>query len=98
MSGTFSLITHHSSLITVMADIFDQVLTLLHPDRLLRDPRATGEGVRVAVLDSGVERAALEAKFARQGVAIHPIEGGVFQPGRAEPLPYAGRQSAPHGT
>jgi subtilisin len=81
-----------------MNDVFDQLLTLLHPDRLLRDPRATGEGVRVAVIDSGVERAALDEKFARQGVNIHPIEGGVFAPDRAEPLPYAGRQSAPHGT
>jgi hypothetical protein len=81
-----------------MPDVFDQLLTLLHPDRLLRDPRATGAGVRVAVIDSGIERAALEAKFAQQGVTIHPIEGAIFQPGRAEPLPYTGRQSAPHGT
>jgi subtilisin len=81
-----------------MPDVFDQLLTLLHPDRLLRDPRATGEGVRVAVIDSGVERAALAEKFARQGVAIHPIEGCVFAPDKPEPLPYAGRQSAPHGT
>src|SRR5436309_6170295 len=82
----------------IMADPFDQLLTLLHPDRLLRDPRATGAGVRVAILDSGVERAALEAKFAAQGTTINPIEGGVFVPDRAEPLPYTGRQSAPHGT
>jgi subtilisin len=81
-----------------MADTFDQILALLHPDRVLRDPRATGEGVRVAVLDSGVERAVLEAKFAAQGVTIGPIEGGIFTPDRAEPLLYAGRQSAPHGT
>src|SRR3954469_22515855 len=81
-----------------MADPFDQLLTLLHPDRLLRDPRATGEGVRVAVIDSGIERAALEEKFARQGVTIHPIEGGVFTADKPEPAPYTGRQSAPHGT
>src|SRR5947208_3330510 len=81
-----------------MADVFDQLLTLLHPDRLLRDPRATGEGVRVAVLDSGIERATLAAKFAGLGIAIHPIEGGVFRPDRPEPLPYTGHQSAPHGT
>jgi hypothetical protein len=55
-------------------------------------------GVRVAVLDSGVERAALEAKFAERGVTINPIEGGIFTPDRPEPLPYAGKQSAPHGT
>src|SRR5262249_25008904 len=83
-----------SPLTTVMADVFDQLLTLLHPDRLLRDPRATGEGVRVAVIDSGVERAPLEAKFAGQGVTIHPIEGGVCPPDRLEPLPH----TAPEGT
>src|SRR4051812_2957581 len=82
----------------MMADPFDQILTLLHPDRLLRDPRATGAGVRVAVIDSGVDRAALEARFAARGVTIRPIEGGVFLPDRPEPLPYTGLQSAPHGT
>src|SRR5581483_9271573 len=81
-----------------MTDPFDDILALLHPDRLLRDPRATGADVRVAVLDSGVERAALEAKFLARGITIHPIEGGIFTPDRAEPLPYTGRQSAPHGT
>src|SRR5262249_33565558 len=81
-----------------MTDPFDDLLALVHPDRLLRDPRATGEGVRVAVLESGVERAALEEKFAGQGVAIHPIEGGVFRADRADPEPYAGHQSSPHGT
>jgi subtilisin family serine protease len=81
-----------------MIDVFADILRLLHPDRLLRDPRATGAGVRVAILDSGVERAALEAKFSAQGVTIVPIEGGIFVPDRAEPLPYTGRQSAPHGT
>jgi hypothetical protein len=70
----------------------------LTPDRLLRDPRATGEGVRVCVVDSGVERALLEEKFARQGQPLNPIEGGVFRDDRPEPLPYEGRQSSPHGT
>src|SRR4051812_36201457 len=76
-----------------MADLFDQLLTLLHPDRLLRDRGATGAGVRVAVIDGGVERAALEAKFPAQGVPTRPIEGGVFLPAPPEPLPYTGRQS-----
>jgi subtilisin len=82
----------------LMPDPFDEMLRLLHPDRLLRDPRATGAGVRVAILDSGVERSALEAKFAERGVTIQPIEGGIFVADRAEPSPYTGRQSAPHGT
>lgn len=81
-----------------MSDVFDEVFALLTPERLLRDPRATGEGVSVCVIDSGVERALLEEKFRRQGREIERIEGGVFTADRAEPLPYEGRQSAPHGT
>src|SRR5437660_4387459 len=81
-----------------MPDVFDEMFALLTPERLLRDPRATGEGVRVCVVDSGVERAVLEDKFARAGRPIHPIEGGVFTVDRADPLPYDGRQSSPHGT
>ena len=81
-----------------MSDVFDEVFALLTPERLLRDPRATGEGVSVCVIDSGVERAVLEEKFHRQGQELHPIQGGVFTADRPEPLPYAGRQSAPHGT
>jgi hypothetical protein len=78
-------------------DVFDELLALLTPERLLRDPRATGEGVTVCVLDSGVERALLEEKYRRQGVALHSIEGAIFTDA-PEPLPYAGRQSTPHGT
>jgi len=46
-----------------MSDVFDEILALLTPERLLRDPRATGEGVKVCVIDSGAERALLEQKF-----------------------------------
>src|SRR5262249_12394842 len=77
---------------------FDEVLALLTPDRLLRDPRATGEGVALCVIDSGVERALLEQKHEARGQEIHPIEGAVFCTAQAEPLPYEGRQSTPHGT
>jgi hypothetical protein len=79
-------------------DIFAEIFSLLTPERLLRHPRATGEGVTVCVIDSGVDREVLEAKFRAQGQAIHPIEGGVFREDRLEPLPYEGRQSSPHGT
>jgi subtilisin len=78
--------------------VFDEIFALLSPDRILRDPRATGEGVRVAVIDSGVERAVLEKKFQTAGRVIEPIEGAVFTAQSAEPLPYTGKQSAPHGT
>jgi hypothetical protein len=81
-----------------MSDVFDEIFSLLTPDRVLRDPRATGEGVTVAVLDSGVERAVLEGKHRTSGDGIYPIEGGVFTAERPDPLPYDGRQSTPHGT
>lgn len=79
-------------------DVFEEVFALLTPDRLLRDPRATGEGITVCVIDSGVERALLEEKYREQGQVLYPITGGVFTAERAEPLPYTGHQSTPHGT
>ena len=36
-------------------NVFDEVLSLMSPEALLQDPRATGEGVPVCVIDSGVE-------------------------------------------
>src|SRR6187549_4007148 len=75
--------------------VFDEIFRLLTPERLLRDPRATGEGVSIALIDSGVERSVLENKF---GDAIHPIEGAVFRADQATPSPYTGHQSSPHGT
>lgn len=81
-----------------MRDVFDEVFALLTPQRLLHDPRATGEGIRVAMLDSGVERAVVEARCRQRGTEPYPIEGGVFTADRAEPLPDDGRQSTPHGT
>jgi subtilisin len=79
-------------------DVFANVFALLTPRRLLHHPRATGEGVSVCVLDSGVERALLEEKFAGRGQILHPIEGGIFSAEAAQPLPYDGHQSTPHGT
>lgn len=81
-----------------MPTVFDEIFTLVTPDRLLRDPRATGDGVAVAVIDSGVERALLEEKYAAAGTPIRPIEGAVFRPGATAPGPYDGHQSSPHGT
>jgi subtilisin family serine protease len=75
--------------------VFDDIFRLLTPDRLLKDPRATGEGVSVALIDSGVERSVLVNKF---GGAIHPIEGAVFRTDIPAPQPYTGHQSSPHGT
>jgi subtilisin len=81
-----------------MADPFDELFALCTPQRLLHDPRANGSGVRVCILDSGVDRSALEEKFRQAGATINPIEGGIFTGERAEPLPYEGKQSTPHGT
>ncbi len=78
--------------------VFDEIFSLLTPERLLRDPRATGDGVAVAVLDSGVERGLLEDKFAQAGTPIRPIEGAVFRGPKPDILPYTGHQSSPHGT
>ncbi len=78
--------------------VFDDLFARLTPASVLGDPRATGQGVRVAVIDSGVERAVLEQKFRGVGETIHPIEGAVFQLGDPRPQPYDGRGSAPHGT
>jgi subtilisin len=79
-------------------DVFDDLFALVTPDRLLRDPRATGEGVTVCVIDSGVERGLLEEKFRLQGQELYPIQGGIFTRQQAEPQPYTGHQSTPHGT
>lgn len=81
-----------------MSDVFDEFMSLVTPERLLHDPRATGEGVTVCVIDSGVERSILEQRFRERGQEVEPIQGGVFTAEQAEPLPYQGRQSAPHGT
>jgi hypothetical protein len=81
-----------------MSDVFDEVFALLTPDRLLRDPRATGASVSVCVIDSGVDRALLEERHRLRGFATPPIDGGIFAPNQAQPLAYQGRQSTPHGT
>ncbi|MFO0845475.1 MAG: S8/S53 family peptidase [Gemmataceae bacterium] len=77
-----------------MSDVFDQLFALLRPEAILRDPRATGEGVRVAVIDSGIDRARLRAKHPD----MLPVEGAVFREDRPEPLPDDGQPSSPHGT
>ena len=67
--------------------VFDEIFARLTPDRIFKDSRATGEGVAVAVIDSGVERSVLEDKFRTSGSTIHRIEGAIFRP-VGEPLPY----------
>lgn len=79
--------------------VFDEMFALLRPERVLLDERASGAGVIVGVIDSGVERGELESKFNQPGrEPILPIEGAIFRTDSTAPLPYEGRQSAPHGT
>jgi hypothetical protein len=79
-------------------DVIAEIMSLLTPDRLLRDPRADGHGVSVAIIDSGIERAVLESRFRARGITIANIEGGLFTGDGTGPLPYTGHQSSPHGT
>jgi hypothetical protein len=79
-------------------DVFDQVFDLLTPARLLHDQRANGQGVRVCLIDTGVDRQLLARRALDRGQPLEPIEGGVFRADREEPLPDHLRQSAPHGT
>lgn len=80
------------------ATVFDEIFARLTPDRIFRDARATGEGVSVAVIDSGVDRAVLEEKFQKAGTPIRTIEGAMFRADKPTALPYTGQQSSPHGT
>ena len=77
-----------------MPSVFEEVRRLLSAERLLADPRAAGAGVAVAVIDSGVERSVIAAKFPH----ARAIEGVRFGPGSAAPSPDGGRQSSAHGT
>ncbi len=79
-------------------DHFASLLNLVKPDILLRDPRATGAGVKVCVIDSGMDRSVLEERCRQRGESLPFLDGGVFIKGQREPLPYEGRQSSPHGT
>lgn len=78
--------------------VFDQIFSLLTPERMLQDPRATGEGVSIAMIDSGVDREVLEANARQRGQEPPRLEGAIFRADSPAPLPYLGRQSSPHGT
>lgn len=75
-----------------MSDVFDDLLALLGAHDPLHDPRADGRGVRVCIVDSGIDRAKLAHRL------TGPVEGAVFREDRPEPLPDEGTPSSPHGT
>ena len=79
---------------TGIPTVIDDIFRLLTPEHLLRDPRATGEGVSVAMIDGGAESAVLAEKHP----TMHPITGAIFRNEQSAPLPYLGHQSSPHGT
>jgi hypothetical protein len=74
--------------------VFDDILDLLSARRLLDDPNAAGQGVRVCIVDSGIER----TRLAESRGSVGAIEGAVFREDRPEPMPDEGRPSSPHGT
>jgi subtilisin len=80
------------------ADVFEEVFRLLRPEVVLMGPRASGEGVRVCIVDTGIDRARLAEKFRARGQELGPIEGAVFRDEATEPAPDRGQPSSPHGT
>lgn len=64
----------------------------------LHHPNADGRGVRVAIIDTGIDEQLLMQRNSRLGQTVPAITGGIFQKGLEAPLPYSGQQSAPHGT
>lgn len=81
-----------------MTDLLDQLREQLTPERLLLDPVNTGAGVRVAILDTGIEESLLRERFQQRGKPLKPIEGAIFTANSMEPQPYGGHHSSPHGT
>ena len=71
---------------------------LLDPNKLAANPAAQGRGVRVALLDSGVDRRLLEKRATERGHPTPRIEGALFRAAAPGPLPYSGSASAPHGS
>lgn len=73
---------------------FDRLFELVNLSHLLADPRATGAGVRVGVIDSGIEQSVIREKHPNS----LPITGVIYRPDTPQPTPYDGHQSGPHGT
>jgi subtilisin len=70
----------------------------LHPDRLLNNPGATGAGVSIAVIDSGVDAAMIAQRQLKRGKVALPMEAIAFRPEQTVPLTDPGTPASPHGT
>lgn len=75
-------------------DVFEEMRQLLRPEVLFDDPRASGAGVRVAVIDTGVDPVQIQGHH--PSARLQP--GLVFREDRPEPLAETGPPSSPHGT
>jgi subtilisin family serine protease len=64
----------------------------------LHHAAADGRGVKIAVIDTGMDERLLQQRNEKLGRPFQAIEGAIFQASHATPLPYQGQQSAPHGT
>jgi len=80
------------------ADPFAEVFALVTPQKFLNHPGATGAGVRVAIIDSGIDRGILERRAVERNQPVPTMSGGIFVPGQTEPTPWLGQASTPHGT
>lgn len=69
--------------------------TILRGD-WLTDSRWQGEGVRVAILDTGISPEVLQKKHGANGTTLEPMECVVLR--EQEIVPSQGKASSPHGT
>jgi subtilisin len=71
----------------------DEAFALLTPDRLLRDPNADGHGIRIAVIDTGIDETVLTVRHPGH----EPIERYSLH-GAGELIREDKPPSGPHGT
>ncbi|MFO0938739.1 MAG: S8 family serine peptidase [Gemmataceae bacterium] len=72
----------------------DEAFALLTPDRLLRNVAADGRGIRVAIIDSGIDSGVLQSRHPQ----LAAIESYTFRGPNPQATPHTGPPSSPHGT
>jgi subtilisin len=75
-------------------DPYQMLLDGWSASRVLNDPSATGEGVKVAIIDTGIHRSIITQRWPDAKL----IPGVVFEAGSSQPIEDDGLHSAPHGT